>query len=107
MLNITGGTCFSDPGGQLNLTLWGPDPAQKVHASLFGDPKTPDPVVRRATISNNGVAVSYERRQHISRANIAPDAQATQSGNTYTITGTGWQAGTSSSKPFEITVTCS
>ncbi|MBV9089289.1 MAG: lipoprotein LpqH [Mycobacteriaceae bacterium] len=34
-------------------------------------------------------------------------AQASKDGSAYKITGSGWQVGTSTTKPFEITATCS
>lgn len=105
-LNITGGVCLLDQGSRLNIVLWGPNPRQKVNASL-NHPESHQPVVRWATLWNNRMSISYHLGQHVSTTNIPPPAEATQNDNTYTITGSGWQAGTPLSKPFEITATCS
>jgi hypothetical protein len=105
-LDITAGSCFSDPFGQLTITLWGPDPGQKANATLYHDAHSHLPVVQRATVSNNGLAVGYQHAQRLSKAGIPTDAEVTETGNTFAITGTGSQPGTSSGTPFEITATC-
>jgi hypothetical protein len=106
-LNITGGVCLLDQGRQLNIILWGPNPRQRVNASLY-EPQSHQPVVRWATLWNNRITISYHQEQRILKTKTPPVAQATQDDSTYTITGAGWQAATPSlNRPFEITATCS
>jgi lipoprotein antigen len=106
-LSIIGGTCFSDPAGQVSIALWGPGPLQRVNASLHRIPRLGQPAVQGATVLNNGVIVTYVQGQHLSRVGVTTNAQATQDGSTYTVTGTGWQPATNVGTHFEITATCS
>ena len=79
----------------VGISLWGADPLQSANVEL--DDLSDTPKVHSVTVEVDGQTIGYTVDANV----FGGSAQASKDGSAYKITGSGWQVGTLTTKPFE------